>query len=274
MPHVVKGMSNVEYHAHSAISKSGLDEIARSPQHYYRKYLDPMRTESVWSDAFTEGSALHALVLEPQNFEKQFAVREKVDGRTKAGKEYLAEFSAQINDRLVIAEDRLQECRNMAASIEAHPLIDGLLDGFGQYETSIFWEWDGVECRCRPDYIRPDGLIIDIKTAQSAQPKIFSRKAIQFRYHVQAGFYSEGFRAAYGEEPKGFVFVAVEKQDPYPVCVFEADASFIQAGRLEAEHCLKIYKHCKQENIWPGYALDNICRLSAPSWMTAEGEAV
>lgn len=34
MPKIIHGMPNADYHASPAISKSGLDKIAKSPAHY------------------------------------------------------------------------------------------------------------------------------------------------------------------------------------------------------------------------------------------------
>jgi hypothetical protein len=36
-------MNNTDYHAHPAISKSHLDQVAKSPLHYWARYLDPNR---------------------------------------------------------------------------------------------------------------------------------------------------------------------------------------------------------------------------------------
>jgi len=34
-------MTNKEYHAKNMVGKSGLDLIARSPAHYWAKYINP-----------------------------------------------------------------------------------------------------------------------------------------------------------------------------------------------------------------------------------------
>lgn len=63
-----------EYHAAEGISRSGLDEIAKSPRHYYAKYLDPNAPKSeTRSAAFEFGAAFHLLMGEPEAFKKLYA---------------------------------------------------------------------------------------------------------------------------------------------------------------------------------------------------------
>ena len=50
---ITETLSNAEYHAHPAISKSGLDLMSRSPAHYrYRAASKPSRTMEI-------GTAIH-----------------------------------------------------------------------------------------------------------------------------------------------------------------------------------------------------------------------
>ena len=61
-------MENADYHRHSAISKSGLDVVAKSPLHYWARYLDPKREVPEPTAAMRIGTALHTLVLEQDQF--------------------------------------------------------------------------------------------------------------------------------------------------------------------------------------------------------------
>lgn len=80
-------MENADYHAHPAISKSHLDLIARSPLHYWARYIDPNRVPTEPTDAMRLGTAVHTLTLEADQFEARYAVAPAVDRRYKAGKE-------------------------------------------------------------------------------------------------------------------------------------------------------------------------------------------
>lgn len=259
-------LSNADYHSSSAISKSGLDELAKSPLHFWNKYLNPEKPETVWTDAFTVGAALHNLVLEPQNFDKEFTLLPEINRRTKAGREEYAAFEKANKDKILLKPEQLEVCQRMASSIESHDKASSYLDGFGKAETSIFFDWDGVECRCRPDYIREDGVVVDVKTAACAHPSIWPKKAYDFRYHVQTAFYSEGYRQAFGEYPKAFVFVVVEKTEPYGVSVFKASDDILNAGLIDCVRDLELYRRCLKDDKWPGYAEDKELDLSLPGY--------
>lgn len=268
------GLPNKVYHSHPALSKSSLDELSRSPLHYWRKYLDTNKPNIVWSDAFTVGAALHALVLEPHKYDEEFITMPKVDKRTKAGKEELAAFEETKGDKILVTEEQKLLCDRMVSAIEGHEEASKYLDGFGVAERSIFWNQDGVSCRCRPDYIREDGMMVDVKTARSADPDVFTRKAFDLRYHVQAGWYSLGYQAATGKMPKGFVFVVVEKTDPYPVSVMVASQDFIRAGVVDALDDLKKFKRCKVANDWQSYNFGKPAELDLPYYVKNKYEGL
>jgi hypothetical protein len=115
--YVSRELSNEEYHADtSAISKSGLDLVHRSPAHYYAAKLDPDRpAEKKDTPALRFGRAFHTLVLEPDLFFQEYAVLpEKVDRRTKAGKEAWAEFEAELGGREALTAEDGQRLGAMA----------------------------------------------------------------------------------------------------------------------------------------------------------------
>lgn len=61
-------MPNETYHAHNSISKSGLDKFDIDPYKFYN--AKPMKQ----TQAMKIGSAIHCSVLEPELFEKEYAV--------------------------------------------------------------------------------------------------------------------------------------------------------------------------------------------------------
>lgn len=267
MVKIIENMSNADYHASKALSKSGLDEIHKSPLHYWRRYLDPDRQSRKATEAMIIGSAFHTLVLEPQKFEDEYTVMPVIDKRTNAGKADYAAWLEQAGDKQVLDQADYNLLKKMASAIEQHKLASSYLDGFGKAELSIFFDMGGVPMRCRPDYIRTDGVIVDIKTSTTASASGFRKKAYDMRYHVQAALYAEGYRRAYGEDPKGFVFVVAEKQDPYLVSVFETSTEDYAAGYTELMEDLATYKDCLKANHWPGYNDDQAIKGICPEWV-------
>ena len=70
----LKKMSNAEYHALDYVSKSHLDEVNKSPFHYWDKYINPNRVIQEPTKQMILGSAFHTLVLEPELFDKEYIV--------------------------------------------------------------------------------------------------------------------------------------------------------------------------------------------------------
>lgn len=261
---VIYDMSNEEYHSSPAISKSALDEFAKSPLHYWDRYINPDKPTRKPTEAMLMGSALHTLVLEPHKFDQEYAVSPEFDKRTKLGKEEFLVWQHENEGKIHISKDDYISCQRMQDAIQKHPVARTLLDGTGKAETSIFWmqpSLASLPCRCRPDYITPSGAIVDLKSSLTASKTGFMWKAYDMRYHVQAAFYRQGFRAAFGEYPEDFLFVAVEKTAPYMVSVQRATKEFIEEGTEEMVENLRGIASCRVSGIWPGYNNDEIIDL-------------
>jgi len=79
-------MENADYHRHWAVSKSGLDQIAKSPLHYWARFLDPDRVWTEPTPAMRLGTALHTHVLELSKWDEQIAVAPgDINRRSTAG---------------------------------------------------------------------------------------------------------------------------------------------------------------------------------------------
>lgn len=257
-------MTNAEYHAAPAISKSDLDLINRSPAYY--KFVKENSKEQ--TAAMLLGSVFHKLVLEPESFAAEYAVCPAADRRTKVGRETYQAFADSLHDGVeAITDDIYKTAQAMAESVKKHPIAARLLHG-GQAETSYFWEENGVRCKCRPDYLRTDiKCIIDLKTTQNASPDSFIKSAYDYRYHVQSAWYLRGLKAC-GIDVENFIFIAVEKDAPYAVCAYAADDLMFQLGEQEAMENLKVYAECQNTGIWYGYEKEpEIHSLSLPDWV-------
>jgi exodeoxyribonuclease VIII len=265
-------MDNAAYHAHPAVSKSHLDLIARSPLHYWARYLDPNRVAPEPSPQMRLGTALHTHVLELDRWDQEIAVAPAINRLTKAGKEQWAAFVADAAGRTVITADDAQQVMAMGRSIMRHPGAAMLLGLPGKAETTHMWTdaTYGIECKCRPDWLTDDGsIVVDLKTTRDASPRGFRRSIGDYRYHVQAGWYMHGVQAATGKRPDQFIFVCVETTAPYAVAVYAADAEMIERGHDHAMRDLAKLAVCKAADHWPSYS-EQIETLSLPGWMTGQ----
>jgi len=263
-------MDNAAYHRHAAVSKSHLDQIARSPLHYWARYLDPNRVIPEPTPAMVIGSALHTHVLELDKWDENYIVMpEGIDKRTKAGKAEWEAFSAAANGRQVLAKADADLVMQMGQAVYGHPAAAALLGLPGMAESTWMWYDDktGLQCKVRPDWLTNDGsLIVDLKTTEDASPKGFQKSIANFRYHVQAAWYLHGVEQATRCCPDQFVFICVEKKPPFAVAVYAADTAMIKEGWRTAERDLEVLATCTEMDQWPGYS-DQVQPISLPPWM-------
>lgn len=260
-------MTEQEYSKAPGIRRSMLWEIRRSPAHLKWRMENPPEA----TPALIFGQALHAAVLTPEDYDRQFAVMPNADRRTKAGREAWEAAAAEAQSRTQIAFDWAEQIAGMVQAVRGNPMAARLLDG--PHETSYFWAdtLTGEACKCRTDAETVIGnmhLIVDLKSCQDASTDAFMRDALHYGYDVQAAMYTDGYKAVTGREAT-FVFIAVEKNPPYAVNILQADTLFMQHGQDRYRHLLGLYHECRQRNQWPGYTgFDgDIASLGLPAWL-------
>jgi hypothetical protein len=249
--------------------------VAKSPLHYWSRYLDPNRVPQEPTAAMAIGSAVHTHVLELDQWDAQYVVAPAgIDRRTKVGKAEWEVFQTAIGTRTVISREDADLVMRIGRSILSHPAAAYLLGLPGRAETTHMWvdEISGLQCKCRPDWLLDDGsMIVDLKTTEDASPRGFQKSIAQWRYHIQASFYLDGLQHATGKRPEQFVFIAVEKKPPYVCAVYVADAQMIEIGRDTARRDLDKLNVCKAADYWPGYS-DQVEVINLPPWMRPKAD--
>ncbi len=255
-------MTNTEYHQAEGVSKSDLDMIHKSPLHYVTAKSQPQKQ----TEALLFGSALHKFVLENDDYDSEFISAPDCDRRTKEGKAVYSEFLEKAAGKSIVTHEQSERIAGMREAILTHPLAGKLLTG-GQAEQSYFWndQYTDILCKCRPDYIK-GRYCIDLKTTQSANPVDFMKSAYNYRYYVQAYWYLNGLKAS-GVDVEDFIFIAVEKDPPYAMCIYVASEDFLERGKIEAEADLAVYKKCLETGNWHGYdETPKVHNLELPAW--------
>ncbi|ELR5664488.1 PD-(D/E)XK nuclease-like domain-containing protein, partial [Salmonella enterica subsp. enterica serovar Cerro] len=201
-PGIYYDIPNEAYHAGPGVSKSQLDDIADTPAIYLWRKNAPVDTEKTKS--LDTGTAFHCRVLEPEEFSKRFIIAQEFNRRTSAGKEEEKTFLEECarTGRTVLTAEEGRKIELMYQSVMALPLGQWLVESGGYAESSVYWEdpETGILCRCRPDKIIPEfHWIMDVKTTADIQR--FRTAYYDYRYHVQDAFYSDGYRAQFGEIP-------------------------------------------------------------------------
>lgn len=274
----LKDISNAEYHALRYVSKSHLDEINRSPFHYWSRYLDPNRVIPEPTKAMLLGSAFHTIILEPHLFDKDYIVEpedapkrptavqrnaKKPSAQTLEAIDFWDKFDEKANKKTLVSFEDFERLSIMKERVFDHPAASTILSMEGKREQSYQWtdEPTGEICKSRPDFHTADGsLIVDLKTTGDASELGFQKSVHNFRYHVQAGWYLRSL-----EQAKQFAFIAVESKPPHLVAVYNASPAMIAAGNRVADQNLALLAECRKSKKWVGYS-EKIVDLDLPRY--------
>ncbi|MDM8000206.1 MAG: PD-(D/E)XK nuclease-like domain-containing protein [Dehalococcoidia bacterium] len=261
-------MPFAEYLASPGIHFSTLRYMGQSPLHY-RHAVDCPPTET---QAMLLGRATHTAVFEPMRFQLDYAIWSG-DRRGAAYQQFADEAAAQ--GRSILKENEYNTALAIRDSVRGIPEIAAFLEK-GQPETSLFWvnPQTGLACKGRLDWIAGEGVILDLKTTSSIDPRTFAAHAWRMGYFHQAAMYQEGLDVSIsnvGVSRCGLI--AVEKEAPHACRLYWLDPDSLSRAWSEYQGWLGQVKDCMASGIWPGPGPVE-SELAAPAWATTEDEAV
>jgi len=300
-PGIYSDIDNAAYHSSNGISKSGLDLIAQSPEHYQTVKKHPKPSIPAW----VVGTALHTIILEPDEFDNRYVMEppsappRPTAAQLNAAKPtalaleriaYWEQWDAENEGKIMLStkpgEDPFWKpsdwcmIHRMRDSILMHETASILLDpSQGKAEQSIYWidkddDYGSREptyrlAKARPDFINlAHNLMVDLKTTADASYTEFRRSVSKWRYFVQDPWYTSGYYQATGKAVQDFVFAAVEKQPPYGVGIYKLGQQEKRAGRALMLKNLDTYHECLTTGVWPAYPSD-IRDLELSPWQLA-----
>lgn len=271
-------LSNEEYHGSFGTSSSQLKKlIEKTPAHLDYDRRHPQES----TKNMHLGTAMHTLVLEPENFDKEVAVMPILNLRTNAGKAEKAAFDAENAGKTIITQSQLEQAQAMAAAVKEHPIASILLQDVVT-ESSVYWWYKSMDpdddtrykemLKVRPDALgRSHNVIIDLKSTSDGSYTGFIKAIQNFYYHVSAAMYLEGVNQC---KPllqemghwcyKKFVFICVENVAPYLVSVYELSPEYIEIGKLHYRRALQRLRDGRESD-WPGFP-DEVRVIEPPSW--------
>ena len=205
--------------------------------------------------------------FEPDDFDDEFVCAPELNLRTKIGKQEMAEFqhATKESGKQVLTFEQMATVRQIGAALQKQEHVMKWVKN-GVAEKSIFRHYQGQILKSRPDYYKEkSNVILDLKTCRDITYNGFMRSVIQYRYHVQAAFYTDSVAHFVGEAPR-FLNICVEKKPPYAAVIYELEPSFLMVGRAEYIRALATIKECKDNNVWPSFPTDPVS-LGCPDWL-------
>lgn len=210
------------------------------------------------------------------------------------------EYERESAGRVIIEREEWARLENMLAAIRAHPAAMKLLSAPGESELSAYWDepaGDGetIRLRCRPDFWRCDGILVDLKSCSpcGASAEEFARSVDKWRYHVQHPMYLRGATSALNamhdddhedvekfrdfSPPRAFVFIVVETDAcvvdgvSVGVAVYQLGANSVSLGEAELREDIRTLFNCYQSGKWPGYP-EKIQPIELPAYAFTRAE--
>lgn len=226
-------LSADEYHADPALSSTGLKKLLRNPLEYWDSSpLNPDR-EQLDTLALKNGRAFHTMLLEPEKFASEFAIKPNCKTTTVKG---------------MIGEGDYNDMLGAATVIKQSPFLSNLCEG-GRPEVSVFWRDDetGIMCRARFDYLHPEWAI-DYKTTTDISKDKLAYTVADYGYDISAAMYMEGLRKAremgvYQDSGHNdFILLFQSKKRPYIPRALLLSDKLLEIGLSQFRLGLWIYK--------------------------------
>lgn len=258
------GLTNKEYRAMDGITATMLKSLLVSPQKYIQAGagISIKKTPSI-----LQGLAMHSLLLEPDKFHQEFAVREAA-----AADEELRKMNGMDEGKEVLSATEMDRATEMARAAMSNTVVRSFFAQENFTEQSFFWidEGTGLRCKCRTDQIVVDKAgatwIIEYKSTKSTERRSFERDAEQFGYQIQAAHYMRGVETVLARRVKGFLFVAVQNTAPYSVEVYYPPESYIIQGYGRVDELLSRIVFYNEFGFFAETQEPEIKEMNRPYW--------
>lgn len=294
----------------NSLSPSKIVKLLESPKHYYSAYH---KEEFKQTDAMLDGILFHKFILEPDEFEKDYALPidpELIKGTMKTSDDLKAKckelglkvsgkkddlikrimdqdasvkfydevMAKYLNGRIEVTESKLENLNRIKEEIKEHKYGNALINGEG--DTEFFMH-----------YFHPEAEVwINMKADKHVKLKTGKNVIVDLKRtpklglkKFQANLYDMNWHVlaslyvdafkAITGEDAMFAWVGVEPKPPYVVATYAADFGCLEAGRTQAFHAIESWKEAKKTGKWVGPGGDDLVNATLPTWAWAEIES-
>lgn len=230
--------------------------------------LDVLRMDSSKRARLETGAALHRLVLGAG------AGIVEIDADDYRGKDAkAARDDAAVNGLIPVLGCRMTELLQIKAAVEEqiarNPLLRRSLEAAGKAEQTLIWQERigrgrkaaTIWCRALVDWLPDDPLVppIDFKfTTASAAPHAYTRTVAE-QYGIRSVHYLRGLHYLRGRQPRHYLIVPVETEEPYGLSVHYAGEALLAEAReqwgeaaMRWHQCLRTGTHRDAWPLWSG----------------------
>lgn len=263
-PGIYHNLSNADYHADPAIGSTSVKQISVSPANLYFNPFKGSKSAHI-------GSAIHAAILEPDVYTRDFYLLP--DGLDRRSADYKAAVSEYGSD-FVLVGGEVETVNRMVESARMNSDFVDYMRSPGKSEISMFATCDitGLNLKCRFDRLSESyPYPLDVKSCRDASERGFSSAFGQYHYHIQAAFYLHVLRLVTGRDLNQFCFFAVENTPPYRNCMYYIGEESLERGRKQMFEALEKLAECMESESarYEGIVLPS-SEINIPSYLFDE----
>lgn len=237
------------YHALPGLSSTGVKTILDdSPAQLRHAQENPAGPKKV----FDLGHAVHEMVL---GVGMGLVVVDAEEWRTDKIK---AEVKAiREAGKIPVKPSEHAKAKAMVESLLGHDDARAFLEAPGRSEVSALADFtvsgQTVRLRGRFDRLLDAGVITDVKTSRTANPRRLRFHARDLRWDTQAADYRLLASLLDLGDDLPFVHLVVESEPPFLPAVYRLTADDLAVGHADVMHAIETYAWCQRTGNWPGY---------------------
>ena len=243
---------NEDFIKRRPVSYSRLKEFRKSPRHYVASFEKPF----IESDQMLIGSVTDCLLIEGEEaFNLQYQPYSSFPKRSNDAKAEWAQMvdNARTEKKRLVSNEIIVTAKECVQAIRDYPDAQQYLNMRKRHQR-IRWTDRETKLPCVgvTDWdclIDEQLVIVDLKTAASADPEDFTRDAWKWEYFLQVGAYLEGYKHAYFQFPM-FVFIVVETTELHNVSINFVEAKYAEFCREEWKGTLRAFRKCLDNDMW------------------------
>lgn len=262
---IIYDLPESDYHALPDMSSSRIKNLLVSAKYFRAQEIKSKFSEG--TPEFRIGSAVHALMLNQQH-PPQIIVSSVKGANTKT----FVQEQMDNPDAIILLEKENELVEAMVSTSKNDPMLQELLS-VGAGEVTIRGEYQGLESKCRFDFIRQkkNGRHqgIDLKTTADIPNNIsmFSTMATNFGYHIQNQFYMNLANQCDELDMEEFIFIFLEKKPPFDYVIVKMPLDLLQIAQVQIDKAIDIFNECQRTDIYPGKYDGKVITLETPRYM-------